>query len=125
MAAKAENKPDLVFITTTEPKIKEPSIRTAIRKHVMRDIGKARRNNARHKWNKPVQMEFELHSDPAHAHPLAPPDQIPTGSISRFSAGRGDPFIRYPIEMNFRDLALLDHGQSPVLVSSSKFIPRS
>jgi|SRR5450432_994288 hypothetical protein len=32
--------------------------------------------------------------------------------LSRFSAGRIDPFVRYPIEMTSRDRRLLDHGGS-------------
>ncbi len=35
------------------------------------------------------------------------------GSISRFSAGRDDPFVKYPIDLKSRTRALVDHSELP------------
>lgn len=45
-----------------------------------------------------------------HYSSLAESDPSHTLSISRFSAGRIDPFIKYPVEMTPRVRRLLDHG---------------
>lgn len=44
------------------------------------------------------------------------PEALKKTAISRFGAGRNDPFIKYPIEINPRTHALIDHSQSPFLV---------
>jgi hypothetical protein len=51
--------PALVFITQTGP-VQSKNVQTQIRKHIMRDIGKSRRKDARHKKLPPLQFSLEI-----------------------------------------------------------------
>ena len=166
--------PSLVFVPQNGGTITNKAVKTQIRKHVMKDIGKARRTRVRPL--KPISWEIEVELpnsaensdqveevDPTNNRqgseisPAAPVNRVPfnkagrdsqmllpnvttpvfspfgnkpntelqmgvqqlqqTGrqnlqSIYRLGGGRMDPFVKYPVEMDYRAKLLIDHGNS-------------
>ena len=170
-STRMEDRSDYIFITGTKPGITDRNTQTIIRRHVMRDIGKARRSTKHHRGRKPLQYELVLRSGdtqvpttwkaastsvlasynlkmqvplPHSTKPLLvaalagttlpspEEDRVATltlardsenhqaslsyaeaeGPVSRFGAGRMDPFVKYPVNINARTRALVDHSES-------------
>jgi hypothetical protein len=79
----------LEFINVSDPnEAKAAAIRTRVRKHVMKDIGRARRRP------KKRLTTFELIFDPQ----------------CRLGSGEIDPFLQYPIKMGPSEKALLSES---------------
>jgi hypothetical protein len=137
--------PTIAFVNTTRLITKDARVQSQIRRHVMRDIGKARRKDA--KGSKKATMAEmpppvsklimvasaspELYhsiqfakaeisgntsSNGEYTATLQPEGLERTQfgyntSISRFFAGRIDPFLKYPIQMTPRISRLVDLGK--------------
>jgi hypothetical protein len=134
----------IAFVNTTGPVTKDTRVQSQIRRHVMRDIGKARRKDASGNKKATVAelpsrapkltmvtsaspelyhsvqlVKAKILSDTSFSEEY--PAILPEGSdrtqfgynlsISRFLAGRIDPFLKYPIQMTPRVSRLVDHGE--------------
>lgn len=104
-------------------------LRTAMQKHVMRDIGRMRKGKSRPQ-KPPVEKEENLpayiqagikrSSHRRHVDIVCKRNNRSVIPQSLTGSGRIDPFANYPIEMTQDSLFLIDHGSSLLYRYSSK-----
>lgn len=115
------------FVYHTGPTVEDRESKRLIKKHVMIDIGKSRRKDpsTRKKPQKVPDDATNVQPNDFHEQSLdcynddTKLDLVAQslGSVSRFSTTR-DPFIvrNYPIQVNHRTCALIDHCEHPGLL---------
>ncbi len=105
---------DLLFVEVgLTGKVQEKEVRTAIRKHVRREIVPGKRKTPR-KVKKLEVPEPPLGKDQSYS-PFLNANTVPhslAASIPRrlLGGGRLNPFVSYPIPMSREDLFLVDYG---------------
>lgn len=99
-----------VEVAPSGKSLADKELRTSIQKHVMRDIGRARKTKNCYGHSK---LDVRILST-NHKHDDSKSEQrhfMLSRGIS--GTGRMDPFTNYPIEMTLEILFLLDHGSTP------------
>ena len=131
---------ELAFINSTNDKRSDPATRTLIKKHVMRDIGKARRKGPSSRRKKAITFPLALAYDtprdsredtrnctyqiPSTNSLATSQESVPRDPVPRSpNASVLDPFQHFPIQMDRRKHELLVNG-TPYSIIASYVIER-
>jgi hypothetical protein len=103
---------EIQFITISHPaQLQSKSAQKIIRKHVMGEVGKAKRR---------LHRKFENPSSRTSSEAVEQ-TKIAPFSFSWLGAGDVDPFVKYPIELDASSRALVANSECIHLILLSKF----
>ncbi len=106
--------PDLEFITFTDfDQTKRPETKKRVRSHVMKRVQQNLRRGNRRQREGEIVLDFSLPSQANFGPSQYSGNSMLASAVVQhpydLGAGRSDPFVKYPIDMDMRTHELFDH----------------